>query len=414
VPKEIDRVKEWLRVSHNKFSDAEKNIEQWRDYYRGHQWRSETANRFHDVVTDNVVFSNIKTIMPAINLNNPKIFVRAKKRPYQTKEGVFDTIAGSVAFEILLNYYYRELMIKREVDRCLLDALSGYWGIMQIGYTLETEKVADDKLIEINELIKEDSVFAIRRSPLDFRADPEATDSYLSDARWVAFRWVKSLEDVKKNPRYSNTAGLKANFHVKTDFENKTNKPVEEIQSSDTASLWQRVEGWDLYDRKTRKLFTTVEEHGKFLQNDPWPTSLDGIDGHPCETLFFNDNPDEQLPIGDISIYQGAQDQLNLIASMLVSHINRISARKYVAQENSFTPAEKDKIIYGPDGTIATTSANAENALVPVKDNPISFDINMVRQMIKREIIDEQAGIADFEKGIARKFETATEPANQR
>src|SRR4030067_1160351 len=37
------------------------------------------------------------------------------------------------------------------------DALLGVWGIMELGYSVETEIVKDEELLEVNELIKADS-----------------------------------------------------------------------------------------------------------------------------------------------------------------------------------------------------------------------------------------------------------------
>ena len=50
---------------------------------------------------------------------------------------------------------------------------------------------------------------------MDFRFDIEATDSLLNDANWIAFKWVKRLQDVKADKKYSNTKNLKSNYRIK-------------------------------------------------------------------------------------------------------------------------------------------------------------------------------------------------------
>ena len=154
---------------------AEEQIKRYRRYYRNDQWTEGTSGRYRDRLVVNMVYSNIKTIMPSINLRRPKFFVSAKKKPYQIDGGgVFDTNTAANAVEISVNHYFNEIQMKKEADKVLLDALLGPWGVMQFGYTLKTEKIKNEKMIEINELMGADMPFAMRRSPLDLRVDAMA------------------------------------------------------------------------------------------------------------------------------------------------------------------------------------------------------------------------------------------------
>ena len=213
---ELNNWKARLKVAHSKFKPIEKQIKLQRQYYRGHQWEGATdKSMYNDHPVENMVYGNLRAILPRLNFRNPNIFATAKKKPYRTGDAIFDTISASVIIEIVLNHYYRELEIKRETRKCIIDAYLGKYGVMELGYTLETEKIKGEDLIEIHELIKSESPFAIRRSPLDLRIDPESTDSLLHDARWIALRGVDSLDDMKKNPRYENTRKLKSNYKVR-------------------------------------------------------------------------------------------------------------------------------------------------------------------------------------------------------
>lgn len=412
--KDYTRWKDRISVANKRFKDTdgiEKKIKKWREYYRGNQWSVSTGSisPYRDKTVDNMIFSNIKTIMPSINFNDPRIFVQARKKPYRTNDGkVFDTIAASFVLEVLINYYYRELELKRQVDKCVMDALIGPWGIMQLGYTLSTEKVKGDEKTERNELIKEDSPFAVRRSPMDFRVDPEAKDSNLEDANWIAFRWVKSVEDVKNNPAYENTVKIKAN--VRADVDKKDSGGVQKADSTNPSldDNWERVEGWDIWDRKGGRLLTLVDNHDKFLKDRPWPLEFGG--GFPVEILYFNENPDEIYPVSDVDIYISAQDELNRMKSLHLDHVRRISQRRYLAKENELTLEEMNKLTHGPDGTVVITNTNPANAVLPLQDATVSQDLYMAIRTLK-ESIRENSGVPQFEKGVAQKFDTATEPA---
>lgn len=412
MSRELEKWKNRINLSTRKFKKTEDNIKRWRGYYKGEQWAAVEPGRidaYRDKVVDNMVFANIRTIMPSINFRNPRIFVQAKKKPYKTKGGIYDTLGSSAILELLLNYYYRHLQAKREVDKCLLDALVGPWGIMRIGYTLSTEKIktkgTDGELLEVNELIKEDSPYVKRVSPMDFRVDIEAKDSHLNDASWIAYKWIKSLQDVKDNSEYENTGQLKPNVKVQTEPDGGYVQKVDNNLVFEASDI-ERVQGWDVWDKRTRKIYTIVDSHKKFLRDKDWPLEFDGFD---CETLYFNENPDDLFPISDVEIYLKAQDELNRIRSLQLAHIRNVANRKYVAQKGKWEKAELDNITHGPDGTVGLCETSPLDALIPVKDANMSQDIYLIQKGL-RDAIRESAGIAQYERGVTQKFDTATEP----
>lgn len=421
MAEKIDKFKIWenrINLAKKNQEGEEKNIHKWRKYYRGIQWPEtadsdeQGADKFRHKAIDNIIFSNIRTILPSINFRNPRLFVSPKKKPFNTKDGLFDTIASSAILEAILNYYYKELEVKRQIDKCLLDALLGPWGVMQVGFTTRTEKIRKKpdkeggKISEIGELKKESSPFISRISPLDFLVDPEAKDHFLSDAAWIAFKWVKRLEDVKDNPDFKDTENLQSNYRVK---DPKTNSGVQIAGDSDKSELsadWDRVEGWDIWDKRTKKIYVYVPGHIKLLQERDWPLETDGF---PVEILFFNENPDSLFPISDVDIIRRGQDELNWIRSYQLEHIKNISQRKWAVKAGTIEQEEIEKLIYGPDGTIIETNGNPNDTIIPLRDSNISQDIYLVANDTKRAAL-ETSGVSEFERGGARKFETAAEP----
>ena len=406
--KDLSRWKDRLHVANRKFDkEVKDNIRRWRDYYRGKQWHGENT-MYEDQIVVNMVFQNMRTILPAINFRNPRIYATAKKKPYRVEGNqLYDTLQGAMVLEMILNHYYNELSVKRQADKTLLDAGLGPWGIMRIGYTTESEKVQDDNLLEINELIRSESVYAVRISPNDFRVDPEAVDSHLEDARWVAYRWVKTVEDVKRNPRYKNVHNIKKNFTVKTDFSKGTQTVGESRLYGSEATEWDRVEGWDIWDKKEHRLITIVDDHDKLIQEADWPLDYEGFD---CEILYFNENPDELIPISDVDIYMGQQDELNRVSSLGLTHVRNVASQKYGVQENMVDQQELRNLTHGPPTSIITTKGKPQESIHAYKTQVVSQDIYMWRNMMKSDI-REAYGSAAFERGAAEKFDTATEPA---
>lgn len=407
--------KEKIKVGKDFYaSNVEPKINLWRDYYKGKQWSKVAQTRYEDLVVDNQVFSSIKTVLPSINFRNPKIFVKAKKKPYLgDNQQLVDTGAMAEGLEIVLNYYFKELKIKKQISKIGTDALLGHWGLINLGYTLETDKFKSKgkEEIEINEYIKSESPFAVRFSPRNFIVDPECKEHDLSDAGWIGLKWVKTLSDIQANPKYKNTQGLKTNFTIDTKFTSQANGVVVpgKVSQAGKATIWDRVEGWDIWDKRKQKLITIVLEHDKELQNIDWPLNLEGF---PVETLSFNEVPDEQLPLADIDIYMSEQDALNRLSSLELSHVKRVSERKYLTEKGSISEDEKEKVLKGGDGATGeyAEGKNPEKVMFPLRNATISQDLYIVKRN-KKDSIREQQGIAHFEQGGTRNFETATEPA---
>jgi hypothetical protein len=417
VATDLKSWKDRIAVSARQYETISDKIQIYKQYYRGEQWHQiDSQATYQDHVVDNIVFPNIRAIVPRINFRNPKIFVSPKKKPYKLDGGkMFDTVGSSMILEILLNYYYKLLETKREARRCLYDALLGVWGIMELGYTLKTEKIKSKELLIVDELIKAESIFCKRRSPKDFLVDVEGTDHLLNDRRWVAFRQIESLDDIKASSRFSNTKNLKTNHRVKTDFgmRSLTEKNQIQIDSfNEDPSLWNRVEYWNVWDKKERRLMSIVEGHDKFIRNEnKWPGWTDALNGFPAETIYLNENPDEAFPVGDLDIYKRTQDEINMIGSMQLSHLRRISQRRYVIQDGGLVDEnEERKLEYGGDGTIVKSNNKPIDQVVPIQDGAISQDIYMVQRLKKMEISSE-SGVSPMEREQPVKFETATEPA---
>ena len=420
MPEKIDLPRWKLRLSnaHKRHDDkVKKQLKVWRDYYRGVQWDPDLLapnGPYRTATIDNMVFSNISTIKPSINLRRPKVLVSPKKRPHKLPDGtLFNTIASASMLRLLLDSHYQELRTKEQTDKCLVDALIGHWGLMEFGYTFKTEKVKDKTLLEVHELIKEDSIFAVRRSPMDLRVDPKAKDHNLRDADWIALRWARSLYDVQHDAKFKNTSDLIANHRIDVDptsesIASEMNSTEEPVADGGTPNDLNLVVGWRIWDKKHGKVIDIVETHDKVLQEGPWPLDFGG--GFPIETLWFNYNPDELLPISDVDTYIAAQDELNRINSMKLDHIRRISKRAYIAQDGTFTNEEIEKLQTGPDGIVMLSNKSPIGALEPIKDVNIAQDIYIVGSTVKSSI-RQTAGVSGFEAGESKNFDTATEPS---
>jgi len=410
VVTKTDFLKEWeekLRKSHAFHKEKiAKPLDIRRRYYLGDQWiDSEGRSTLDDVmnpVTVNMVFDNITSIVPTVNTRNPKLFVKAKKPPYLTKKGkIFNTIEAAKRFEFAINYLYKFLSVKKENKKCIVDALIGPWGFLYIGFTSEKQKTKDGVLLEHDDNKKAKYPFIVRLSPDDIRIDPTAKKSDLTDADWIAIKWVKTPQQVKDHPDYSGVEDIQANSVT------GLNGPDNLQRTKDEDNEWDRVVGWDVWDKVNQKLITVVDTHDDVLREDDWPSKFDGF---PVESLYFHENPDNLVPVSDIDIYLSQQDELNRLRSYQLEQIRKVSEQKGLANPSKVDEQELEKLLSGPGGTVAwTKDANPTDAYVPLVTKNVSQDIYLTINTLKQEIMGH-AGRAAFETGGATKFDTATEP----
>ena len=425
---DFDKIKLQHDRAEEKFKAVKKAIENNRDYYKGKQWDDNAGQQYNEEVVDNMVYKMISTMIASILLRNPRYFVRSKKKPFNTPNGIFDTIRSAQAVEVLANYYVSKLNLKREVRKCALDAMIGGYGIVELGYTFETEEVGNAKeesntkennetetakeeykegeVFEVNELIVEDSPYIVRRSPLDLRIDPNAKDTLLHDAEWIAWRVVKTIDDARE---YFGKKELKPNFTPQKEKSDYVQSPSINAnkQTGADCGLFEYWERWD--KREKRICCYALDGENEILSEKDWP--IDFGKAFNIEVLYFNENPDDCYPISDVTLMRQQQDMLNRMESLQLDHVKRISQRKYLAQEGQMSEDEMRKLETGPDGTIALVKSDPNAAILPLRDATIAQDHYVLQNQIKNNI-REVMGIAAYESGVAVNFETAAEQSS--
>lgn len=432
-----NRYRDALSVSHAKFeTEAQPTIVKMQAYLRGQQWAVGKGDPTMPKVVANLVFADAKVMLPVLALRNPRVFVKPTAatatmmlpgpdgKPVATPVQLIPSqqpgqppvpvpvVAAARAKENLINWRWRQLQINAQVRRCLMDSFTAPFAVMKLGYTLTTEKVdlpdqpgeEGTRLLEVNESIKAQSPFAVRWSPNDFRVDPEARYPDLSDAGWIAFGWLGRLDDLKRNPKYHNTRDLKASVEIKTDYA-LGSRSVNQTLGRESSDDWQRVQLWEIHDRREGKIITLANDHDKALQYDDWPSWMG--ETFSAETLVFTEHPDTLYGPPDLWQITGQQDQYNEIAAMISNHVRRF-LRKYIAQRGAFDEKEMEKFISPIDGLVIEVDGRPSESVEPLKDAPIPVDWWQSRVNV-REDHDRISGIGDFVRGVAEKVDTAAE-----
>ena len=206
----------------------------WRrmtDLYRGKHWPRTTVLQ-EDMIAVNLAFSTINVIAPSVSVNHPKIVVTPNE-PDNKDRAVF--------VEAVINHLWKHHDFRKPFRRAVKDFLIfGHswikvgWKFLEQERTLgqaEREEMYDEALLEADQfareepvlagglptddemaanipqtamMVVEDQPFVERISPFDVFVDPEAT--CIEDAKWIAQRIIRPLDEAKADKRYKASA----------------------------------------------------------------------------------------------------------------------------------------------------------------------------------------------------------------
>ena len=375
------------------------------DLYRGKHHRTDIKE---DQLLVNMAFSTINIVAPSVAVNHPKITVNAKRPEDGDK---------AVVTEAIVNYWWRHYDCQKEFRRSVKDALICGHGWVKTGYRyVEEEKategdfdsydelteVRDENVAESNLIVKEDRPFVERVSPFDVFVDPDATS--MEDARWIAQRIRRPLEDVKKDKRYNSTARAEAAPSHYSKWGQDSFRPRRSQDPSDAY-----VEVWEWYDIDRNTVSVFCDGSDKFLVA---PKEIPFAFGQPFVMIRNYDVPETFYPMGELEAIEPLQHELNQTRTQMMNHRKRFS-RKWLYKETAFDTDGRQALESDEDNVMVPviTDDNLGNVISPMPAviNPpefynqsdlISSDMNRV------------SGVSEYQQGAMPEIRrTATEAA---
>lgn len=414
----IEGVKSWRESE-----QYEKVWERLRDIYR---LRSFDSISEEDRIVVAVAFATINVIEPSIAINHPKFTIAANQEDEEDKA----TIA-----EAALNYWWKHHDFQPQFRRATKDFLIYGHGWLKIGYRyVEGEKpLTQDELVaqhadladqadahavanpdmaphlpsdeEIAQLmpttastVLEDRPFVERVSPFDMFVDPEATS--LDDARWIAQRVVRPVEEVKTDTRYKPGIRNKIEADGSVKWQNQKSRHHVEVETG-------RVTLWEFYDlvRKTMCVFTGSGD--EFLVNpEPMPYSY----GLPFVMVRDYDVPDQFYPIGELEALEPLQNEINETRSAMV-RARKESIRKYVYHEEAFGAEGIAALRSDRDNTAIKVNGSVPlgESIKPMEQVPINAELYKHSDTILSDL-DRVSGVSEYQRGELPEIRrTATE-----
>jgi len=274
----------------------------------------------------------------------------------------------------------------------------------------EHEAELDQGQVDAHIGMQVDQPFGLRWNPEDFRIDPLATDG-LNDARWIAFRSCKPLDEVKSNPNYKNTSQLKATRMEKAPAPDAR---VGEGDGFDVVELWEVwARNFPISSRRRVNLLTVVaiQENGDAMilrHEEEWPYKR--LKSYPCSLLHFLQGFKTwlQKPILALAGFDNMQTLQN---EVLDSYLSVVRKMKNIILYDSdvFQDSEIEIALGAPDSSgvgVPGLSQAQGNPVVPLPFLQIPGDkgefLNLINSLAYRAAGDPQP---------AADSDTATEAA---
>jgi len=340
--------------------------------YNGNHWDGKTVTTYTDQVTKNFVKTLVDTIMDSVYFRNPQFLFDADNAQFDLIAKVLNQIFPKIL---------TKLQYKKMTKKCVFDALQVGLGWKYNGYTLSGDKT--------NDAIQPDEVYSIWVPQDSVAIDPDAHGSW--DANYIFMHVDVGLDEAKRHPAYA----------IPKDFTSVTQRAdSDEVKYRDERdkNTLRLIHCFDRGEGK-HKIFT--QELKSYVYEADWPI---GLNYFPLHELKFYENG--LYPPGVINDVIPLNDEINKMASMLLTHAKRFN-RKYHIKGETLDPDATRNLKSGVDGALVQTTEDIE--IKPIED--AQLDPNVYRNEVDLwDTIKLMTRIGDFSFGKRPPGEmTATE-----
>jgi hypothetical protein len=370
------------------------------EMYRGNQW-GHMGNIWglddHELVTVNKIFSTANTLQAQLSARNPQVSV-FPRRPAG--------IPSAPKVTDLLNYDIEEQNMMRQWNLALRDHLFVPFGLVRHGFTPHDEFFdKDGNLLVSYRPAHPDRPWIKATRVWDALLDPTA-DSFHNDGdlKWVAFRTLMTVEQIKRTEGMIPRSGLAPNIGNP----HRRLRP-DDLLDDENEDISDLVEVYTVYEIKERTWFQmTIDSLEKPLRNpDDWPIQWEHL---PVDILGINEQMDDPFPVSLLQEVIPIQVELNKIHSImgiLAKNIRRI----IVATEGAMADDDLDKLEEGALMEILRTNGPAREAIAEIGAGGFPQDILAYRAVLE-ENIRELLGQSQMDRAQRINVETATEAQN--
>lgn len=358
--------------------------------YEGNHWgEGAFDDPTADLITINLSFSTVNTIIPYITSEEPRFLVS----PYSQDA----TVENARLQQAWLNRLWRKQSTgaQEALKASAEDYLIYGDGYLKVSYALE-EKMASSGQVDSKEIAE---IFVDRLDPWDLFIDPMADG--LHNARWLCHRIYTTRDEVEQDVRYE---------HV--DVDDLVGEPPDTAEDAirtdrtawhgDTGQDW--VVLYEFYDLVHDEMWTFG------MGGDVPLRVVEGVSMAPIVQIPNYRIPRSPYHMGELEQIKPMQDELNKSRSQLITHRRR-NVAKYLIREDAITEDGK-KALTSPivNQMVPILGDQPLDALVkPASLQPLPPEAYASADQAERDIY-EISGVNEYLRGASPEIRrTATE-----
>ena len=402
--------------------------------------------------TENIVFSNVASMVPALYAKNPVSEFTATRddmKPLASAcEKLVNTLAGKKAVP--------GLNIKPKAKKCVAGALLTNKSWLEVGYTLKhdsleqtqvdlariSEELANAKdtktvlklegelkaLEEVTDSLRPEGPFTRVVSPFDILVDPDCEDEHLTDANWVlrcqffpvdyirarygreGDNQVKSIYEpthVLLADAESGTSAVDEAVNNFSIFNTDAEAGTYGYKDNESYNKAKRIKCWTVWDRVTRRVYLYNDKDWSWplwVWDDPY--HLDNF--FPFFPLSFHTAPFGTNAKGEVTYYLDQQDAINEIND----EERRARAwvrRNVLYNKNQIGQEDVDVVLSGPDGTArgvdVPEGAKLTDCIFSFAPPSVQYR-ELFNKEAKLQAIDRISSVTDVIRGVQFKTNT--------
>ncbi len=340
-----------------------------------------------DLVSVNVSFSTMNTLLPFVSDENPSFVVSPSSKE--------STVENAALLQSFMNRFWRSPDLQGTVhfQEAVFDDLLYGDGYVKVGYEIKELDVFDsigDKVPNRTEVAK----FKVSRiNPWDVWIDPYSDGIY--NARWVCQRIILPRRELEVDDRYR----MKKDTNVGS-IEN-------DFQSAEDQERLNLMEDW-----------VTIYEFYDLVEN--WMIAFPADANQAIRYIEQIVPPIIQLPnyripnspyhLSDLEMVYSLQLELNKTRSQMITHRRR-NVVKWMVRDQTVTPEMEEAMRSSKLNDVISVPSNEpfDEILQQIVAAPLSPDMYLIDDRIRADINDV-TGVNDFLRGAPQSgSRTATE-----
>jgi hypothetical protein len=356
------------------------------DHYENQQGPDQPlADNPRERITVNMIGSAVRSLLPFLVNRRPK-FIATPRLP--------ESLDNSKLQEGLLNYYWNEFNMQKQIELAITDCIIAGHGIVKTGFKLKPGvdvNPDEQSTIDYREFVREENPFIEAVSPFLFFWDPDAPSHDLDTARWCFQVYFEHEEDVLDNPDYD-PAALRLIEDRKFSAETvagftSMNQEDRQMFANDKyeARRSKRLVIYDLWDKKFNEHRIYCGGIPKPLVKEPTPYPY--LDGFPFAKIDFIRVPHEPFSLGLPFWMQDQQAELNRIRTYMHNHSRRFNRKYEVWTAGLQDENQLNALQTGQDGTLIKTK-QPQQTIRAIEDAQMSPDKFSLDSIIKSDMKD--------------------------